>query len=78
MKGVSTDGSEVHLTRNEVDRAREYPRPVLFVVSGIEVSYADGGSPAASGGQARILDPWRVGDGELTALDYSYRLPADS
>lgn len=78
VKGVSTDGSEVHLTRNEVDRAREYPRPVLFVVSGIEVSYADGGSPAASGGQARILDPWRIGDGELTALAYSYRLPADS
>ena len=78
VKGVSTDGSEVHLTRNEVDRARAHPRPVLFVVSGIEVSYADGGGPAASGGQARILDPWRIGDGELTALAYSYRLPADS
>ena len=78
VKGVSADGSEVHLTRNEVEHAREYPRPVLFVVSGIEVSYADGGGPAASGGQARILDPWRIGDGELTALDYSYRLPADS
>lgn len=76
VKGVSTDGSEVNLTRNEVEHAREHPRPVLFVVSGIEVSYADGGSPVASGGTARILDPWRLGEGELTALSYSYRLPA--
>ena len=75
VKGVSTDGSEVNLTRNEAAHAREYRRPVLFVVSGIEVSYADDGSPVARGGQARILDPWRLDDGELTALAYSYRLP---
>ena len=75
VKGVSTDGSEVNLTRNEVEHAREHPRPVLFVVSGIEVSYAGDGSPVASGGTARILDPWRLGDGELAALSYSYRLP---
>lgn len=77
VKGVSTDGSEVNLTRNEVEHAHEHPRPVLFVVSGIEVSYADGGGPVAGGGTARILDPWRVGDGELAALSYSYRLPVE-
>ena len=75
VKGVSTDGSEVNLTRNEVAHAREYRRPVLFVVSGIEVSYADDGGPVASGGTARTLDPWSLDDGELAALAYSYRLP---
>lgn len=77
VKGVSTDGPEVNLTRNEVERAREHPRPVLFVVSGIEVSYADGGGPAG-GGTARILDPRRLGDGEMAALSYSCRLPAET
>lgn len=75
VKGVSTDGAEVNLTRNEVAHAREYRRPVLFVVSGIEVSYGGDGGPVAGGGQARILDPWRLDDGELAALAYSYRLP---
>ena len=75
VKGVSSDGSEVNLTRNEVQHARGYEDSVLFVLSHVEVSYAEDGSPVASGGQARILHPWRVDDhGELTALTYSYRL----
>lgn len=78
VKGVSADGPEVNLTRNEVEHAREHLRPVLFVVSGIKVSYADGGGPAAGGGTARILDPRRLGDAELAALSYSCRLPAET
>ncbi len=75
VKGVSSDGSEVNLTRNEVEHARECSDSVLFVLSNIEVSYADDGSPVATDGQARILHPWRVDDdGELTARTYSYRL----
>ena len=75
VKGVTSDGSEVNLTRNEVEHARER-RTALFVLSHIEVSYADDG-PEASGGNARVLCPWRVDDGDLTALAYSYRVPGD-
>lgn len=75
VKGVSSDGSEVNLTRNEVIHAREYRASALFVLSHIEVTYDDTGRPVANGGQARIFDPWRVDDdGELTATTYSYRL----
>lgn len=75
VKGVTSDGSEVNLTRNEVSHAREYSAPVLYVLANIEVSYEDDRSPLASGGQARILNPWRVDqDGELTARTYTYRL----
>lgn len=74
VKGVSSDGSDVNLTRNEVIHAREYRASALFVLSHIEVTYDDTG-PVANGGQARIFDPWRVDDdGELTATTYSYRL----
>lgn len=74
VKGVSSDGSEFNLTRNEVIHAREYRASALFVLSHIEVTYDDTG-PVANGGQARIFDPWRVDDdGELTATTYSYRL----
>ena len=76
VKGVTSDGSEVNLTRNEVEHARER-RTALFVLSHVEVSYADGGEPVASGGNARVLCPWRVDDGDLTALAYSYRVPGD-
>ena len=75
VKGVSSDGSAVNLTRNEVQHAKEYSSPVLFVLSQIDVTYDDTGRPVANGGQARIFDPWRVADdGELTELTYSYRL----
>ena len=74
VKGVSSDGSDVNLTRNEVIHACEYRASALFVLSHIEVTYDDTG-PVANGGQARIFDPWRVDDdGELTATTYSYRL----
>lgn len=76
VKGVTTDGAEVNLTRNEVEHARER-RTALFVLSHIEVSYTDDG-PEASGGDARILCPWGIDDGELTALTYSYRVPGDA
>ena len=77
VKGVSSDGAEVNLTRNEVEHARECAESVLFVLSNIDVSYSEDGSPFASGGDPRILRPWRVDDdGELTALTYSYRLLA--
>ena len=76
VKGVTSDGSDVNLTRNEVEHARER-RTALFVLSHVEVSYT-GDGPEASGGDARILCPWRVDDGDLTALAYSYRLPGDA
>ena len=75
VKGTTTDGSEVTLTRNEVTHAREWRCDALFVLCHIDVRARDGESPVASGGTPRILCPWGINDDDLTPLVYSYRLP---
>ena len=51
VKGTTTDGSEVTLTRNEVAHARERCT-ALFVVSRIQVSYDDDDNPHRHGRRA--------------------------
>ena len=74
MKGTTTDGAEVILTRNEVRHAREYPYTALFVVSNITVERAEDGTVTATGGNQHCYDPWRLGDGTLTPLGFRYQV----
>ena len=78
VKGTSTAGEQVILTKNEVAHARNHSgQMVLFIVHGIEVEEIDG-EPVAKGGDEKILWPWDVDSGELTALQFVYEVPTPS
>lgn len=75
VKGTSTAGEQVFLTRNEVEHARQHPdRSALFILHGVEVADHEDG-PVASGGSRRLLWPWHVDEGELVPLQFQYKVP---
>ncbi len=77
VKGTQSDGRQVVLTRNEVAHARDqFPHIALYVLSHVEVS-EEAGQAEASGGEERLLEPWRVDDGSLEPSQYSYTLPLE-
>lgn len=74
VKGTTSAGDEVILTRNEVRlNARHYPDTMLIVVSGIELDRRTD-PPRAHGGRMRVVHPWAVAGEDLTALSYRYRV----
>jgi hypothetical protein len=75
VKGTTTAGEKVFLTRNEVEHARRHAADMaLYVLHDIEVE-GDWDSVAVSGGVPRILQPWDVEAGSLGALQFEYMLP---
>jgi Domain of unknown function (DUF3883) len=73
VKGTTTAGAQVLLTRGEVEHARaQYPQVALFIVAHITVSGTDETEYAASGGESIIYAPWRIEDGELAPLAFAY------
>lgn len=75
VKGTTTSGAEVILTRNEVKHAREYPCTALFILSNISIERAEDGTPMATGGDRHVYDPWPIDDGTLTPLGFRYLVP---
>lgn len=72
VKGTQSEGESVFLTRNEVAFARKnQPQVVLFIVCNVEVR-KDGSGIRAIGGNTKILRPWNVDQGRLSALVYEY------
>ena len=57
-------------------RVRVESDVALFVLAHVELR-TDGGRPIARGGLRRVLDAWRVDDGDLVPLGYRYRVPLD-
>jgi hypothetical protein len=77
VKGTTSHGRKVLLTRNEVHHARGTDSELaLFVLSGIETT--KGETPVASGGKERVLHPWIVDETSLDPIAYEYTLPQDS
>jgi hypothetical protein len=75
VKGTTTDGHTVFLTRNEVDYFRAYhPNTALFIVSGIELSGTEE-APVAHGGVELKFEPWSPADGDLEVLTWRYTVP---
>lgn len=75
VKGTTSPGERVLLTRNEVRHAKETDAAVaLFLLAGITVS-KHGENPVSSGGSQIVLDPWHIDDGTLEPLAFDYRLP---
>jgi len=72
VKGTTSPGLSVLLTRNEVQHARaNNGRAALFVVSNI-VGHATG----CSGGTIDIVEPWDIRQDELEPIAFECRLGA--
>jgi hypothetical protein len=75
VKGTTSAGAEVLLTKGEVELHREqYPNNALFVVKNIALDRVRV-PPAASGGELHVVRPWRVEDEHLTPISYRCRVP---
>ena len=57
VKGTTTAGQQVVLTRKEVDEAQR-PGYALFIVSEVALDRSGPRAPVASGGTARLFSPW--------------------
>lgn len=76
VKGTTSAGATVVLTRNEVAFHREtYPTNALIVVSRIQL---DRGAeqPVASGGEVEVTMPWRIDEDALQPIAYTYNRSA--
>ncbi len=70
VKGTTSDGTSVVVTRNEVQHARcQYPRIALFVISRIDLRLS-GGAPVAAGGVLMRYEPWVIDDFDLLPLSF--------
>jgi hypothetical protein len=72
VKGTTSDGEFVLLTRNEVEHARRFPRVALFVLAGVRVSRSADGALSVEGGRPTLLDPWQPRAEHLEPLAYRY------
>ena len=77
VKGTTSKGTDVVLTKNEVKIQREsFPNNALAVVSEIELDRS-GPKPSASGGKIKFIHPWRIELHDLKTLTYQYKVPAN-
>lgn len=75
VKGTTTKGATVILTRNEVASARNYPTE-LFLLHSIKLQRTP--EPTATGGIQRILlANWAPTDDALTPIAFEYKLPSE-
>ncbi len=73
VKGTTTDGAQVVLTRNEVNLHRaEHPHTALAVVRNVTLDRS-GERPVASGGELVLVMPWEIDEGGLSPIAYDYR-----
>lgn len=73
VKGTTSAGLDVILTRAEVEKQRQYhPNNALVVVHSITLDRS-GEKPVASGGTLHCTSPWSVEEEDLTVISYAYR-----
>jgi hypothetical protein len=74
VKGTTTTGENVILTRNEVRLHRQkWPANALIVVS--EIQLVGENRDTAIGGSPTMTTPWDIDDDDLTVISYQYRTP---
>ncbi|MFB8181539.1 MrcB family domain-containing protein [Streptomyces sp. NPDC055966] len=75
VKGTTSAGTDVILTRAEVEKQRRYyPHNALVVVHSIRLDRT-GSKSTTSGGVLHCTSPWVVLDEDLTVISYAYRTP---
>ena len=76
VKGTTTQGEAVLITRRELENAkRHFPNVALFVTSGISIDRTQK-PPRASGGTDRILHPWDVAACRVAPVTLECWLPS--
>jgi hypothetical protein len=74
VKGTTSPGVEVILTKNEVElHLREHPNTMLIVASDIVLNRTSD-PPTANGGVLRVVHPWLISPTSLDPLAYRYTL----
>jgi hypothetical protein len=72
VKGTTSNGSAILLTRNEVEHARAtYPHVALYIVADLQVGAE---SSAISGGRVIVCEPWQPHEEYLRPLAYTYSM----
>jgi len=72
VKGTTTNGKSVLLTRSEVKSASQ-ARTILYILHSVSVK-KKGKTYKAFGGQENILNPFRIIEANLEATAYSYKI----
>ncbi|WP_367124440.1 hypothetical protein [Streptomyces phytohabitans] len=73
VKGTTSAGHDVILTRSEVEKQRRYyPANALVVVHAIVLDRT-AAEPVASGGVLHCTSPWEIANEDLTVISYAYR-----
>jgi hypothetical protein len=73
VKGTTSMGAQVVLTRSEVERQLALaPHNALVVVHSINLDRR-ATPPTASGGALHCVSPWQIAEDDLTVVSYVYR-----
>ncbi|WP_435238653.1 MrcB family domain-containing protein [Streptomyces sp. YPW6] len=73
VKGTTSAGHDVILTRAEVEKQRKYyPDNALVIVHSIHLDRTRD-EPIASGGILHCTSPWEIADEDLSVISYVYR-----
>ena len=76
VKGTQSSGDKVFLSKNEVIVQKKfYPNNALVIVSGIKLQ--KGEEPKASGGNVKVISPWKITNSHLTAMAFEYEVPSN-
>jgi MrcB-like, N-terminal domain/Domain of unknown function (DUF3883) len=77
VKGTTSTGAAVVLTRNEVEHNRvAHPANALVIVRNIDLDRTTS-PPTVSGGELFERRPWAIEDDALTVVSYTYEVPPD-
>lgn len=73
VKGTTSRGSQIVLTRNEVHFHQDkYPQNALIVVSKIEVN--ESGEASTVNSRVRVIHPWAIEQANLQVISFTYDL----
>jgi hypothetical protein len=76
VKGTTSAGERVLLTRNEVAEAKaKYPSTALFILAEVTLIKEADDKPTARGGRTIVKEPWVPRDEDLEPIAYEYRVP---
>ena len=73
LKGTTTPGDQIILTKNEVKEAKD-PGYAIFVVCRIDLDRNDPQHPLANGGICRIICPISLAEHKLEPISYTCEL----
>jgi hypothetical protein len=73
VKGTTSNGSEIVLTRNEVElHQHDYPANALAIVHHIKLYRTKDAPPTASGGELILEMPWALKQDRLAPIAFRY------